>query len=255
MAETQVTRTADDSVSLSPKRTLLALVALLTGSAATPFLLLLAAGNAMWIQGLTSPPEFLPVMHAFANLYVPVVWLPSLALLAIIALYSRRAFPELYNRLWAGLLAGALATFVLDTFRQLGVIHGWLPADTVEMFGKMILGPGSPEMAWTSVGLIYHFLNGASFGVFLTLLFGRVHWLWAVVWALVVELGMMTLPPMGPVFGLFGAETGSPGLFLITLVAHVGYGTALGVLARGWVKDLGSMGTLMRTPTDKEQST
>lgn len=237
-----------------PMRPLLALIALWCGAAATPFLLLLAAGNAMWLQGLTKPPEFLPVIHAFARLYVPIVWLPSLALLTIIALYSRQAFPELYNRVWAGLLAGALATFVLDTFRQLGVIHGWLPADTVEMFGKMILGPPAPELAWTTVGLGYHFLNGASFGAFLTLVFGRVHWGWALVWALVVELGMMTLPPMGPVFGLFGAKTGSPGLFLITLVAHIGFGIALGVLAQRWTTTTGWIGSLIRPESARRGS-
>lgn len=223
------------------KRTVLTLIALFTGSAATIFMLLLASGNAMIVQGLTKMPDFLPVMHGFAKTYTWAVWLPSLAVLMVVAAYSRKHFPALANRIWAGLAAGAVATFVLDTFRQLGVIHGWLPMDTAMLFGKMIAGPPAPELTWLTVGLIYHFLNGASFGVFYTLVFGKVHWLWGVAWGLVVELGMMTAPPMAPLVGPFGSKTGSPALFFITLIAHIGFGIALGLLARHWVKHQGSI--------------
>ncbi len=54
---------------------------------------------------------------------------------------------------------------------------------------------------------------------------------------LLVELGMMTLPPMGPMTGLFGAGFSWPGLFLVTLVAHVLAGIALGLLTQGLLKD------------------
>lgn len=243
------TSTPSESVSqnrLDPKKTILALIALFTGSAATIFMLLLSAGNAMLIQGLTKMPEFLPVMHNFAKTYIWVVWLPSLAVLVIVAIYSKKNFPALANRIWAGLGAGAVATFVLDTFRQLGVMQGWLPMDTVTLFGKMIAGPPAPLMTWLSAGLFYHFLNGASFGLFYTLVFGRIHWAWGIVWGVVIEIGMMTAPPMAPLVGAFGSKTGSPALFLITLVAHIGFGIMLGLLAQHWVRHKGSIFALFK---------
>lgn len=225
----------------SGKRLLLAGLALLTGSAVTPFLLLLAAGNAMIVQGLTQMPQFIGVMHQFSTWYTPFILLPSLVVLFLLGRYTKREFPELANRIRVGFVAGALATFALDTFRQLGVIHGWLPMDTVQLFGKMIVGPQSLELAWTSVGMLYHFLNGASFGMFYAIVWGKAHWIWAVVWALVVELGMMTLPPMAPIVGPFGSNTGGPELFVITLIAHIAYGVVLGLLVRHWVKTKGSI--------------
>lgn len=62
-------------------------------------------------------------------------------------------------------------------------------------------------------------------------------------WALIVELGMMTLPPMGPMTGLFGTAFKWPHLFLLTLIAHLFFGVALGLLVqhfleredRGWL--------------------
>lgn len=230
-------------------------LALWAGSGATIFMLLSASGYAMWGRGLTKMPEFLPVMYEVVNIYAWVIWVPSLIVLALVWVYSHKNFPALANRIWAGLGAGAVATLALDTFRQLGVIHGWLPMDTVQLFGKMILGPQSPELAWTTAGLAYHFLNGASFGAFYAIIWGKAHWMWAVAWALLVELGMMTLPPMAPTVGLFGSQTGSPALFLITLVAHVAYGVMLGLLVQHWVKTPGSVFRLLSGANDSGKET
>gem|GEM_PF-391347 len=244
--------TADPTLTggFDAKRTVLTLIALFTGSAATIFMLLLASSNAMLIQGLTEMPKFINSMHSFAKLYVPLVWLPSLAVLIGVAWYGQQRFPALANRIWAGLGAGAVATLALDFFRQMGVMHGWLATDTPIMFGKMILGPQAGVMSVLFVGVIYHFLNGASFGVFYTLVWGKARWWWGLVWALVVEVGMMTAPPMAPLFGPFGSKTGGPAFFLITLAAHIGFGIVLGLLAQHWVKHKGSIFALF---TGREQ--
>ena len=170
--------------------------------------------------------------------------MPSLVILVAVAAYSKNHFPALANRIWAGLGAGAVATFVLDFFRQMGVMHGWLATDTPIMFGKMILGPQAGAMSVLLVGVIYHFLNGASFGVFYTIVWGKAHWWWGLVWVLIVEVGMMTASPMAPIFGPFGSKTGGPAFFIITLLAHIGFGIMLGALAQHWVKHKGSISAL-----------
>ncbi len=56
-------------------------------------------------------------------------------------------------------------------------------------------------------------------------------------WAMLLELGMMVGPPMGPMVGLFGVRYAWPQLFLLTLVAHVAFGTALGLLTQSLLKE------------------
>ncbi len=217
------------------------LLVLVAGGAAPIFLLLLATGIPMWGKGLVKMPQVVMFMHRFAGWYVPLVLLPAVAILIIVALYSRRRYRWLYERIVVGLGAGAIATFALDFFRQLGVIHGWLPADTSILFGKMIAGPTASVGVVLITGFVYHFLNGADFGIFYALVAGRARWYWAIVWGLLVELGMMTLPPMAPMAGPFGVKTGRPALFLITLAAHIAFGIVLGLLTQHWLKERGSI--------------
>lgn len=48
---------------------------------------------------------------------------------------------------------------------------------------------------------------------------------------------MMTLPPMGPMTGLFGVNFSWPGLFLVTLMAHVLAGLTIGLLTEHWLTE------------------
>lgn len=221
---------ADDS----PRRTVLALVALVAGAAVPIQLITLSFGYAQYVQGIARGPQLLPTAHAFAAPYFFVAYVPALLVLAAIAWHARRAYPDLYRRIAVGFAAGFVSTVALDAARQAGVIHGWLPGDTPVMFGRMLTG--SDTFAWFyPVGLLVHYINGADFGVFFTFVWGRRRTAaatvgWAVAWLLLVELGMMTLPPMGPMVGLFGARFAWPQLFLVTLVAHVLFGIMLGYL-------------------------
>ena len=141
-----------------------------------------------------------------------------------------------------------MATVALDTVRQMGVINGWLPGDTPAMFGKMVTGSNDFALYYP-VGLLVHYLNGADFGLFYAFVWGkqgsyRRAALWATAWLLLVELGMMTLPPMGPMVGLFGVRWAWPQLFLLTLVAHIACGLTLGLLAEHFLTEQESGGLL-----------
>ncbi len=107
----------------------------------------------------------------------------------------------------------------------------------------MIAGPGSPELVWLSTGLLYHFLNGTTFGLIFVLVFGVFFgvtkwWRWALVWALIVEIFMTVLPLMAPTNGLFGVNTGGPRFFHITLIAHIGFGLTLGLIVQNQIQKL-----------------
>ncbi|MBI3979414.1 MAG: hypothetical protein HY331_14625 [Chloroflexi bacterium] len=171
-----------------------------------------------------------PVMASFATF----VLVPALAVLGVVYFYARAHHPGLANCILAGLAAGAVATLALDAVRLTGFAFRWMPANLPPMFGMLILGPQSSPAQAQVVGYLYHFLNGASFGLVYTLAVGRGRVVWGIGWGVVVWLLMMITPPllmMG--VGPFGVNFG-PGLVATTFIAHLAYGAALGWLAERW---------------------
>lgn len=171
--------------------------------------------------------------------YTTYVLLPALVILAVVSVFALARYPGLANLILAGLAAGAVATVALDAVRLTGFGLRWMPANLPPMFGMLILGPQSSPAQAQVVGYLYHFLNGASFGIMYTLAVGRGRLWWGIGWGIVIWLLMMISPPlliMG--VGPFGVKFG-PGLVVTTFVAHVAYGAALGWLAQRWVAGRG----------------
>ncbi len=227
--------------SLDRKRALLILTAFVAGGAVPVQLVTLSFGYAQYYKGVGMGPQVMSVAHEFARWYLPFVWIPALVALAGVTLYTRRRYPDVFSRIVVGLGVGALATVVLDAVRQSGVINGWLPMDSPVMFGKMATDSAS-FLVFYPVGLLVHFLNGASFGLFYAFVWGKrnSYWtavLWATIWAETLELGMMTGPPMGRMVGLFGYNYAWPQLFLLTFVAHIAFGVAMGLLIQHFLSD------------------
>ena len=226
---------------MDKRRTILILLALFAGGAVPIQLVTLSFGYAQYLQKVPMGPRAIMTAHEFAKWYIPFVYLPALAILIGITIFSRARYRDLFRRIIIGIGVGALATVGLDFFREMGVINGWLPGDTPAMFGKMATGSRSFPFYYP-VGYFIHFLNGAGFGLFFTFVWGKrksyFHSIfWAVIWLLIVELGMMTGPPMGPMVGLFGKNYAWPQLFLLTLAAHIAFGLILGVLSQYLLKD------------------
>jgi len=172
----------------------------------------------------------MPDMHVLAR----SVLIPSVMIIAIIGFASRSlGLHRLANRLWTGAWAGAAATGMLDAVRLTGFSFGLMPGNMPRMFGVLILNTMAtgPSVLSDIIGYLYHFWVGACFGLTLTLLCGKVRWWVGLVWALIIELGMMTTPPMVVAMdtGYFGLKFG-PGLFIVSLMAHIVYGIFLGLL-------------------------
>lgn len=228
------------------RRTALALLAFVAGGVVPIQLVTLSFGYAQYVKGIGMGPRVFSVAHEFAAVYIPFALIPALVALIAIAVYSKKRYPDLYRRIIIGLAMGAVATIALDAVREAGVIHGWLPGDSPVMFGKMATD-SADFSTYYPVGLFVHYLNGASFGLFYAFVWGKRRSygnavLWATVWTLVLELGMMTGPPMGPMVGLFGYNYAWPQLFLLTFVAHVVYGVVMGLLIQHFLTDSDSGG-------------
>ncbi len=218
------------------RRMAIAVLAFVAGVVVPIQLVTLSFGYAQYVKQVGMGPRVIAVAHEFAASYIPLIYLPAIVLLMAIAVYSKSRYPDIFRRIWVGLGMGVVATIALDTARQAGVIHGWLPADTFVMFGKMATGSGKFSIFYPA-GILVHYLNGASFGLFYSFVWGKRQSYaaavgWATFWLLIVELGMMTLPPMAPIVGPFGINFAWPQLFLLTLVAHVMFGVTLGLLVQ-----------------------
>jgi hypothetical protein len=179
------------------------------------------------------------------RLFTFVVFVPALCALFVIAVFDRqRGTRELWRAVTIGLVGGLTAAVAYDVFRlpfvfayQWGISSFVPPLNLFKVFprfGAMVLGQPIEQETYSVltqiVGWTYHFSNGATFGVMYVAIVGkptRRHWLWAVVMALALELGML-LTPYPQVFGI----AVNPRFVLVTIAAHGIFGVGLGLTVR-----------------------
>ena len=189
------------------------------------------------------------------RIFTPFIFLPALlALFAFAGLDRWKGNGQLWRAVSIGLVAGLLAAVAYDVFRLPFVfatewgIESVLPPmklfKVFPRFGAMVLGQPTeqPEYSLTAhiVGWIYHFSNGATFGVMYLAIIGspsRRHWAWAVLFAVALELGML-YTPYPRVFGILVTTR----FVLVTIAAHAVFGVGLG-FAAGWLSRLPVMFT------------
>ena len=139
---------------------------------------------------------------------------------------------DLRARLRAGLLAGAIATACYDAARFTLVTlfeSPVRPFEAIPAFGGLLLGAGEPLDARIIAGVLFHIANGVGFGLAYVFFVRRPRVLTGIVWALILEAMMLTLYPTWLDIKAFGEFT------QISMLGHVVYGLALGLLARRWV--------------------
>src|SRR5262245_26777150 len=179
------------------------------------------------------------------RLFTPFIFLPALVLLFAFAILDRfRGDRQLWRAVWIGLVGGLLAAVAYDVFRLPFVFAKEWSIDSVvpslnlfkvfPRFGAMILGEPIEQAEYSTaahvIGWIYHFSNGATFGVMYLSIVGdsrRWHWTWAVLFALAIELGML-LTPYPTAFNIAVTTR----FIFVTIAAHTIFGTTLGLSAR-----------------------
>jgi hypothetical protein len=179
------------------------------------------------------------------RLFTPFIFLPSIVLLFVFAARDRAAGDgQLWRAVWIGLIGGLLAAAAYDVFRLPFVFAKEWGIDSVvppmklfkvfPRFGAMILGQPVEQSHYSLTaqiaGWLYHFSNGATFGVMYMAIIGdgaRRHWAWAVLFAVALELGMLFTPYPAvfhiPVTARF---------VVVTMAAHAIFGGGLGLSVR-----------------------
>jgi len=189
-----------------------------------------------------------------------VAIIPSVIAIFAIGILVRSKFPRLTNRLFIGMAAGAVASFALEAIRIPGYMFTkWIPMDSmislpgllltekITSLGEVkqvIMQSGVPMNLYHApldafiAGGLWHFWNGATFGIIYALLIGKGKWWYGLIWAFVIEIGMMLAPYLIIMKGPFGIEhMDGYNIFVITLIAHLAFGAVLGILVQKWKKD------------------
>ncbi|NOS72252.1 MAG: hypothetical protein HOP33_20295 [Verrucomicrobia bacterium] len=184
------------------------------------------------------------------NLFTAFIFLPALVVLCGMALRDRtHGDGHVWRAVWIGMAGGLIAAVAYDVFRLpfvfarewglAGVVPPMNLFKVFPRFGAMVLGqPVEQEhysVAAQIIGWIYHFSNGATFGVMYLALIGdarKRHWFWAVLFAVGLELGML-FTPYTSVFNIPLTAR----FVIVTMAAHGIFGVGLGwTVRRLWVR-------------------
>jgi hypothetical protein len=179
------------------------------------------------------------------RLSTPFLFSPCCVLLFGLAMFDRqRGDGQLFRAIVMGTVGGLLAAIAYDLFRLPFVFaKPWGLARIIPSmdlfkvfpgFGALILGEPVEQNNYSQtarvLGWLYHFSNGATFGVMYVAMIGnpiRRHWAWAVLMAVALEIGML-ITPYPAVFHI--AITNH--FILVTLCAHGIFGVGLGLTVR-----------------------
>lgn len=159
------------------------------------------------------------------------IFLPSALFLIGVWVWSGRSNrSNLHNALVIGFWGGLLGTLAYDAIRVPFLV----------LLGQRVFGPISVYGVWLAdadistrltevLGWSYHFSNGITFGIMYALFMRHRHWLWAILWAFVLET-IAILSPFSQIFNL----TGNYSAIGIAYLGHVAYGLPLGWLVFKW---------------------
>jgi len=189
-----------------------------------------------------------------------VVIIPSIIIIFAIGILSRSKFPRITSRLFKGMAAGAIASLALEAIRiPAYMFTKWIPMDSmislpgllltekITMLSEVkqtIMQSGVPMNLYHApldaflAGGLWHFWNGATFGIIYALLIGKGKWWYGMIWAVIIEMVMMMAPYLIIMKGPFGIEhMDGYNIFVVTLIAHLAFGAILGIIVQKWKKD------------------
>jgi len=194
---------------------------------------------ALMMAGI-SPNIFPAALAGYANMSYLVTRLlvPSIAILVVLWAASLvRGHARVARRLLVGAVAGIAATVGLEAVRITSFHFGGMPGDLPRLMGvlltdRLMLGPSPLSDA---LGWLYHFWNGASFGIIFAVILGRRSSAWAIGFGQLIGIGFLLSPAVKALgIGFMGSDM--PTMPLTVVLAHLVYGLILGWLTRRWLQ-------------------
>ncbi len=205
---------------------------------------------------LLLPPLGIISYAAFRDIAI----IPSVVIIFATGILVRSKYPRLTSRLFKGMAAGAIASIALEAIRiPAYMFTKWIPMDSMislpgllltekitalSQVKQVIMQSGVPMNLYHApmdiflVGGLWHFWNGATFGIIYALLIGKGKWWYGMIWAVVIEMVMMVAPYLIIMKGIFGIEhMDGYNIFVVTLIAHLAFGAVLGIIVQKLKKD------------------
>ena len=190
--------------------------------------------------------------------------IPSVIIIFAIGLLSHKKFPRITNRLFVGMASGVLASFALEVIRiPAYMFTKWIPMDSMISLPGLLLTEKITSLSEIKqvvmqsgvamnlyhapldafmIGGLWHFWNGATFGIIYALFIGKGKWWYGIIWAVIIEMVMMVAPYLIMMKGPFGIEhMDGYNIFTMTLLAHVLFGAVLGILVQKWKRGTNSI--------------
>jgi len=165
---------------------------------------------------------------------VDVLAAPSLVLLLILGIIAARIDARVFlDRLIVGAWGGIAATLAYDAIRLMIRASGLIsfdPFQTHPAFGRLITGFPENTLTALIVGWAYHYWNGFGFGIMYTLVAGNARWVYALGWAMFLEIGWLTALPSTFEFRL------NPESVAVSFIGHGVYGVVLGLIAQRFIR-------------------
>lgn len=161
--------------------------------------------------------------------------IPSVVVILIIIIISNiLKYADIVRLTVNGIIAGLIATIVLEIFRESGFRLGTMPGELPRLMGVLILNQfaSGPDIGSDLAGWAYHFWNGAAFGIIFSLLLGQSKEWQGVLYGLLIGVGFMISPVVKSLgIGRFGVEFKNGYEFVTTVtIAHISYGFTLSFL-------------------------
>ena len=185
-----------------------------------------------FIAAVASGVSLLAKVYGIVEMSVSValVVLPCCIGLVVFWSWARRnRLEEVAAAVGIGIVGGLLSTLAYDLTRLPFHLSGYLVFATNSTYGMWITDAAASSRNTEVVGWLYHFSNGVTFSVMYALFMRGRHWIWAVVYAFVLE-SIAVFSLFGQVFSL----AGNYGMVSIAYLAHISYGLPIGVMVHRW---------------------
>ena len=191
------------------------------------FLLSLPSGSILLLKAYG-------VSQMYHSLYY--LFLPSVLLFFLALVLAYRKSKEVYHLAIIGALGGLIGTFGYDLARVPFMLMGSRIFVPINMYGIWLSDASNASAFTDSLGWVYHFSNGITFGILYALFMkGKSFW-WAIGYALLLET-IFVVSPFGELFGLASKPLSLAAAYL----GHVAYGYPLGKMVQNYDATLKSL--------------
>ena len=168
---------------------------------------------------------------------VPFIVMPATVILLGVILLRRRLYRQLHsvaNLLMLGAWTGLAATIGYDVIRPIlrYFFHfSFNPFKAMPIFGMLMTGLPTTHPAAITLGWVYHFWNGISFGMMYVLFRPRGGAITGLLWGLGLHGLMLWSYPR-----LLQVRLDDPGFLVTGCVGHAVWGVILGLSIQKWGK-------------------